>query len=68
MNSKQFKEMCIRIGYVDSNLKVDYDRVFNLMMLGQLHMLVDCEYELYPSLHCSLRKDYETMNEYRKEK
>ena len=64
MKQKDFKEMCIRLGLVDSNLKVNYNRVLLLMEIGQIHMLQDCDKDKYPALYGKLNSDYEIMKEY----
>lgn len=38
MKQKEFKEMCIRIGLVDDNLKINYHAVAVLMSLGNWYM------------------------------
>lgn len=64
MKQKDFKELCIRLGLVDGNLKIDYSRVLLLMELGQIHMLKDLEKEKYPALYNKMWSDYEIMKEY----
>lgn len=65
MKQKEFKEMCIRLGFVDSNLKIDYQRVRTLMAIGQIHMVNECDMEEYPALHKQMWSDYEIIREYK---
>ena len=67
MKQKEFKEMCIRLGLVDSNLKIDYARVRTLMALGQIHLIKDTDMEEYPYLYKHLRDDLDIMSEYRRD-
>ena len=67
MKQKEFREMCIRLGLVDSNLKIDYARVRTLMALGQIHLIEDVDMGEYPYLYKSLRDDYDIMSEYKRD-
>ena len=64
MKQKEFKEMCIRIGFVDSNLKIDYARVRTLMALGQIYLIMDTDMEEYPYLYKKLSDDFDIIKEY----
>lgn len=67
MKQKEFREMCIRLGLVDGNLKIDYARVRTLMALGQIHLIMDTDKEEYPYLYERLSADYDIMSEYKRD-
>ena len=64
MNSKQFKEMCIRLGLVYSDtLKIDYNAVAVLMSLGKRSVKESIE-KRYPHAIDVYEKDIAIIQEY----
>lgn len=64
MNSKQFKEMCIRLGLVDSDtLKINYNAVAVLMSLGKSYVKERIE-KKYPHSIEAYEEDIAIIQEY----
>ena len=64
MNSKQFKEMCIRLGLVDSDtLKINYNAVAVLMSLGKSYVKERIEKKYQHSIE-AYEEDIAIIQEY----
>ena len=59
MKQKEFKELCIRLGLVDENLKIDYHAVAVLMSLGNWYM-----YYQHPDLKDLYKGRIDVIHEY----
>ena len=59
MKQKEFKEMCIRLGLVNSELRIDYHAVAVLMSLGNWYM-----YYQHPDLKEYYKDRIDIIHEY----
>lgn len=59
MKQKEFREMCIRLGLVTSDLKIDYTAVAVRMSLGVHYMIKE-----YPTLQDVYQHDLDVIHEY----
>lgn len=59
MKQKEFREMCIRLGLVDDNLKINYHAVAVLMSLGNWYM-----YYQHPDLKELYKERIDILQEY----
>lgn len=59
MKQKEFREMCLRLGLVTSELKIDYVAVAVRMALGVQYMIKE-----YPDLQDVYRHDLDVIHDY----
>ena len=63
LKQKQFKEMCIRIGMVNEDLKPNYDAIVTLMVLGKMKVRDSID-EKYIHAKQAYQEDIDIMEEY----